>query len=56
MSRIHYILDTNVLLHDPGAIFNFSKHHVVIPVSVLEEVDKFKRDLSHLGKNAREVS
>ena len=55
VAKIHYILDTNVLLHDPGAIFNFSQHHVVIPVSVLEEVDKFKRDLSHLGKNAREV-
>ncbi|MCB1069859.1 MAG: PhoH family protein [Verrucomicrobia bacterium] len=51
-----YILDTNILLHDPGAIFHFEDNNVVIPLKVIEEIDKFKRDQSELGRNAREVS
>lgn len=39
---IHYVLDTNVLIHDPTAIRNFDEHHVVIPITVLEELDKLK--------------
>ncbi|MBA3956921.1 MAG: PhoH family protein [Parachlamydiaceae bacterium] len=50
-----FILDTNVLLHDPEAIVKFPKHNVVIPVTVLEELDKMKRLPSDLGKNARAV-
>ncbi len=55
MSRI-YVLDTNVLLHDPRSIHRFQEHEVVIPIWVIEEVDRFKRDVSDLGRNAREVS
>jgi PhoH-like ATPase len=39
---IRYILDTNVLIHDPNALLNFEEHHVVIPMTVLEELDKLK--------------
>jgi PhoH-like ATPase len=51
-----YILDTNVLLHDPQAIFKFEDNDVVIPVYVLEEVDRFKRESTERGRNARTVS
>ena len=37
-----YILDTNVLIHDPNAVLNFEEHHVMIPMTVLEELDKLK--------------
>lgn len=52
----NFILDTNVLLHDPRAIFAFEENTVVIPIYVIEEIDRFKRDLNELGRNAREVS
>lgn len=54
--RKYYILDTNVLLHDPSSILNFQDNHVVIPIYVIEEVDHFKREQSELGCNARRVS
>ncbi len=54
--RKNYVLDTNVLLHDPRALFQFKDNNVIIPIYVVEEIDKFKRDLSELGRNAREVS
>jgi PhoH-like ATPase len=52
----NYVLDTNVLLHDPNAIRQFEDNTVVIPIGVIEEIDQFKRDLSELGRNARHVS
>ena len=52
----NFILDTNVLLHDPTALFAFEENTVVIPIYVIEEIDRFKRDLSELGRSAREVS
>ncbi|MBN1269077.1 MAG: PhoH family protein, partial [Kiritimatiellae bacterium] len=52
----NYILDTNVILHDPNAIHNFHDNAVVIPIRVIEEIDHFKRELSELGRNARQVS
>ncbi len=52
----NFILDTNVLLHDPRAIFHFADNNVVIPIYVIEEIDQFKRDLSELGRNARQVA
>ncbi len=55
MSRT-YVLDTNVLLHDPRCIFRFEEHEVVIPIWVIEEVDRFKREVTEIGRNAREVS
>jgi PhoH-like ATPase len=52
----NFILDTNVLLHDPRSIFSFGDNNVVVPIYVIEEIDNFKRDLSSLGRNARQVS
>src|SRR5271169_4413257 len=52
----NYILDTNVLLHDPNSLLNFADNHVVIPIEVIEEIDRFKRESSELGQNARQVS
>ncbi len=52
----NFVLDTNVLLHDPRCIFGFDDNDVVIPIYVIEEIDNFKRDLSTLGRNARQVS
>lgn len=51
-----FVLDTNVLLHDPNAIFAFDEHDVVIPAVVLEEIDTKKRNADELGRNARGVS
>src|SRR5262249_44390847 len=48
-----YVLDTNVLLHDPRAIFKFEDNEVVLPIYVIQEVDNFKRDMNELGRNAR---
>ena len=52
----NYILDTNVLLHDPNSLLNFADNHVVIPIEVIEEIDRFKRESTELGQNARQVS
>lgn len=52
----HYVLDTNVLLHSPHALFAFSEHTVVIPEVVLEELDKFKAEATERGANSRQVS
>ncbi|MBL8783596.1 MAG: PhoH family protein, partial [Deltaproteobacteria bacterium] len=52
----HFVLDTNILLHNPEAIFGFAEHTVWIPIVVIEEIDQFKKDGSELGRNAREVS
>ena len=51
-----FVLDTNVLLHDPNAVFAFADNHILIPIYVIEEVDTFKKDLSELGRNAREIA
>lgn len=51
-----YVLDTNVLLHDPGALLVFDEHDLVLPITVIEEIDKFKRELTELGRAARTVS
>jgi PhoH-like ATPase len=51
-----FVLDTNVLLHDPLSIFAFEDNEVVIPAVVLEEVDRKKRNVDEIGRNARYVS
>lgn len=51
----NYVLDTNILLHDPNAIFRFDDNNVIIPIYVIEEVDQFKREGSERGRNARHV-
>lgn len=52
----NYVLDTNVLLHDPNALLSFEENSVLIPIEVIEEIDRFKREGSELGQNARTVS
>lgn len=51
----HFVLDTNVLLHNPGALFMFADNHVIIPFTVLEELDNFKKNNDDTGRNCREV-
>lgn len=51
-----FVLDTNVLLHDPNSIFSFEDNDVIIPIVVIEELDKFKKGLDEIGRNARQVS
>ncbi|MBI2608485.1 MAG: PhoH family protein [Deltaproteobacteria bacterium] len=50
-----FLLDTNVLLYDPQAMFRFENNEVVICLTVIQELDKFKRRLDETGRNAREV-
>ena len=52
----NYILDTNVLLHDPNSLLNFADNSVLVPIEVIEEIDRFKRESTELGQNARTVS
>ncbi len=51
-----YVLDTNVLLYDAQAVFKFGDNDVVIPIVVIEEIDRFKKDINETGRNARQVS
>jgi PhoH-like ATPase len=51
----HFVVDTNVLLHNPNALFLFADNEVVIPFDVIEELDKFKAGTDDLGRNARTV-
>ena len=52
----NFVLDTNVLLHDPRSIYAFEENNVIIPIYVIEEIDRFKRELSELGRSAREIT
>ncbi len=51
-----YVLDTNVLMHDPTAMFRFEEHDVFLPMIVLEELDAAKKGLSEVARNVRQVS
>ncbi len=51
-----FVLDTNVLMHDPTAIFRFEEHDIYLPMVVLEELDANKKGLSEASRNARQVS
>ena len=51
-----FILDTNVLLHNPGALYAFEDNEVVIPMAVIEEIDNQKKRQDEVGRNARVVS
>lgn len=55
MSDTVYVIDTNVFLHDPGAIQTFENSHIVIPLPVLEELDDLKRMTDERGKNSRNL-
>jgi len=52
----NYVLDANVLLHDPHAIFKFEDNDVVIPIFAIEEIDQFKHEGSERGRNARTIA
>lgn len=51
-----FVLDTNVLLHDPMAMFRFEDNDVVLPITIIEELDRFKKGTVDTGRNARYVS
>jgi len=51
-----FILDTNVLMHDPTALFRFKEHDVFLPMVVLEEMDAGKKGISEVARNVRQVS
>ncbi|WP_129141150.1 PhoH family protein [Modicisalibacter coralii] len=51
-----YVLDTNVLIHDPAALYQFEEHDVVIPMTVLEELDKHKNGIREIARTARQIS
>jgi len=52
----NYVLDANVVLHDPHAIFKFEDNDVIIPIYAIEEIDRFKREGSERGRNARTIA
>jgi PhoH-like ATPase len=51
-----YVLDTNVLLYDPQALTRFEDNTIIIPITVIEELDRFKKDMNETGRNARQFS
>jgi len=51
-----FVLDTNVLMHDPTALFRFQEHDIFLPMVVLEELDHGKKGLSEVARNVRQVS
>ena len=51
-----YVLDANILLYDPASIFKFEENTVIIPISVIEEIDRFKKEMTDRGYNARAVA
>ncbi|AOI70587.1 phosphate starvation-inducible protein PhoH [Burkholderia ubonensis] len=51
-----FVLDTNVLMHDPSSLFRFEEHDVYLPMMTLEELDNHKKGMSEVARNARQVS
>ncbi|MDH5370946.1 MAG: PIN domain-containing protein, partial [Gammaproteobacteria bacterium] len=56
MEQHLYVLDTNVLMHDPTALFRFQEHDLFLPMMVLEELDNNKKGRSEVARNARQAS
>jgi PhoH-like ATPase len=54
--RQAFVLDTNVLMHDPTSLFRFEEHDVYIPMATLEELDSHKVGMSEVARNARQAS
>ncbi|NLE00848.1 MAG: PhoH family protein, partial [Fibrobacter sp.] len=52
----NYILDTTVLLYDAQALFKFGTNNVIVPITVIEDIDHFKKDVSEIGRSARQTS
>jgi PhoH-like ATPase len=51
-----FVLDTNVLMHDPSALFKFQEHHLYLPMTVLEELDNAKLGVSEVARNVRQTN
>ena len=51
-----FVLDTNVLMHDPSSIFRFEEHDIYLPMVTLEELDNNKKGVSEVARNARQTS
>src|SRR3954469_9952400 len=51
-----FVLDTNVLMHDPTSLFRFEEHDIYLPIMTLEELDNNKKGMSEVARNARQVS
>ena len=51
-----FILDTNVLMHDPTSLYRFEEHDVFVPIMTLEELDANKKGMSEVARNARQAS
>jgi PhoH-like ATPase len=51
-----FVLDTNVLMHDPTCLFRFDEHDIYLPMMTLEELDNNKKGLSEVARNARQTS
>lgn len=51
-----FVLDTNVLMHDPSSLFRFEEHDVYLPMMTLEELNNHKKGMSEVARNARQVS
>src|SRR5574343_955385 len=51
-----FVLDTNVLMHDPSCLFRFEEHDVFIPIMTLEELDNHKKGMTEIARNARQAS
>ena len=51
-----FVLDTNVLMHDPTSLFRFEEHDVFLPMVTLEELDNHKKGMSEVARNARQAS
>ena len=51
-----FVIDTNVLMHDPTALFRFKEHDIHLPMMVLEELDRAKKGVSEVARNVRQVS
>ena len=61
VTRLHplnklFVLDTNVLMHDPTSLFRFQEHDVYLPMATLEELDANKKGMSEVARNARQAS
>src|SRR5512140_1683662 len=60
-TRLHtvnklFVLDTNVLMHDPTSLFRFEEHDIYLPILTLEELDNHKKGMTEVARNARQVS
>src|SRR5487761_2046695 len=51
-----FVLDTNVLMHDPTSLFRFEEHDIYLPMATLEELDNNKKGMSEVARNARQAS